>query len=97
MRPKGAKSYLNAEMIGNLCNLMDITDLHISPAEAQEMTLETMNKLYYVYFVLFCCMGEKPYTYPQEETNGLVVPVVTREELRNWLIVRIVLDPVCLT
>ncbi|KAF2809362.1 uncharacterized protein BDZ99DRAFT_27791 [Mytilinidion resinicola] len=91
MKPNGARPYLNAEMMGNLCTLMDIIDLHISPAEAQEMTLETMNKLYYVYFKLFCA-GQEPYTYPRDGPDGNA-PLITREGLRMWLLVRIIMDP----
>ncbi|KAE8441594.1 hypothetical protein EG329_004643 [Mollisiaceae sp. DMI_Dod_QoI] len=92
MNPKGAKSYLNPEMIANFCDLMGITDLHVSPAEAQEMAVGTMDALYFVYFQFFCCFGQKPDSYPREGTNSNV-PMITREGLRNWLIVLIILDP----
>ncbi len=92
MNPKGAKPYLNPEMMGNFADLMGVTDLQVTPAEAAGMSEANLDALYTAYFKFFCEFGQEPDFLPREWGSSKM-PLTTRAGLRNWLLTRIVTQP----
>jgi hypothetical protein len=69
---------------------MEVEDLRFSPTEIQSMALETMDELFYAYFLAF---GFRPDTEKRENSDSNM-SYVTREGMRNWLALHILADPV---
>lgn len=82
MKPRGAKPFLNHEMMKKCFELMGVTDLLITPAEEQYINAADMDAFVYDYYLM---MGFTP-DHVVRENTGSKMSLITREAFKRWLL-----------